>query len=317
MKGYVMAWEDMKNKRIAVLMGGLSAEREVSLASGASVHKALLARGYDAIAIDMGRDLAQVLLREKIGIAFICLHGRYGEDGSVQGLLEVMGIPYTGSGVLASAMAMNKIFSKKVFAARGLTVAPYRVVRHGEAAGLETLGFSLPVVVKPSQEGSSVGISIVRREEDMGPALDAAFAYDEEILVEEFIKGREIQVGILEERALGAIEIVPKKEFYDYEAKYTAGMAEHILPAPLPTELYRQVLKLGEEAHLALGCSGYSRVDFLVTEQDECYLLEVNTLPGMTYLSLLPEIAKGAGIGFEDLVEKILFSASLKIGNND
>jgi D-alanine-D-alanine ligase len=312
-----MARDDMKNRRIAVLMGGLSAEREVSLASGASVHKALLARGYDVVAIDMGRDLAQALIREKVEIAFICLHGRYGEDGAVQGLLEVMGIPYTGSGVLASAMAMNKIFAKKVFEACGLTVAQYRVVRRGGEASLETLGFSLPVVVKPSQEGSSVGVSIVRRVEDMGPALDAAFAYDEEILVEEFIKGREIQVGILEERALGAIEIVPKKEFYDYEAKYTAGMAEHILPAPLSPGLYRQVLRLGEEAHGALGCSGYSRVDFLVTERDECYLLEVNTLPGMTSLSLLPEIAKGAGIGFEDLVEKILVSASLKIGTGD
>jgi D-alanine-D-alanine ligase len=309
-----MAGEYMKDKRIAVLMGGLSAEREVSLSSGAAVHKALVARGYDAVAIDMGRDLSQVLIRERVEIAFICLHGRYGEDGAVQGLLEVMGIPYTGSGVLASAIAMNKIFAKKVFQARGLTVAPYRVVRRGGEPDPGTLGFSLPVVVKPSQEGSSVGVSIVRRAEELRPALNAAFAYDEEILVEEFIKGREIQVGILEERALGAIEIVPKKEFYDYEAKYTAGMAEHILPAPLPPELYRQVLKFGEEAHNALGCSGYSRVDFLVTEQEECYLLEVNTLPGMTSLSLLPEIARGAGIGFEELVEKILASASLKIG---
>jgi len=307
----------MMKKRIAVLMGGLSAEREVSLKSGAAVHKALVARGYDSVAIDMGRDLAQVLIREKVEIAFICLHGRYGEDGAVQGLLEVIGIPYTGSGVLASAMAMNKIFAKKVFQSWGLTVAPYRVVRRGEEPDLGTLGFPLPVVVKPSQEGSSVGVSIVRRPEDLRPALDAAFAYDEEILVEEFIKGREIQVGILEELALGAIEIVPKKEFYDYEAKYTAGMAEHILPAPLPPELYRQVLKLGEEAHNALGCSGYSRVDFLVTEQEECYLLEVNTLPGMTALSLLPEIARGAGIVFEELVEKILISASLKIGTSN
>jgi D-alanine-D-alanine ligase len=308
-----MAREDMKKKRIAVLMGGLSAEREVSLASGASAHRALVARGYDAVAIDMGRDLAQQLTREKVEIAFICLHGRYGEDGAVQGLLEVMGIPYTGSGVLASALAMNKIFAKKVFDACGLTVAQYRVVGRGGETCPDTLGFSLPVVVKPSQEGSSVGVSIVRRWEDLGPALDAAFAYDEEILVEEFISGREIQVGILEERALGAIEIVPKKEFYDYEAKYTEGMAEHILPAPLSPELYRKVLRLGEQAHGALGCSGYSRVDFLVTERDECYLLEVNTLPGMTSLSLLPEIARGAGICFEELVEKILISASLKI----
>jgi D-alanine-D-alanine ligase len=186
-------------------------------------------------------------------------------------------------------------------------------VQQGHETDLATIGFSLPVVVKPSQEGSSVGVSIVRRGEEFQPALEAAFAYDAEILVEEFIKGREIQVGILEEKALGAIEIVPKKEFYDYEAKYTPGMADHILPAPLSPDLYRQVLGAGEEAHRALGCCGYSRVDFLVTDEDECYLLEVNTLPGMTALSLLPEIARGAGIGFAELVERILATAALKI----
>jgi D-alanine-D-alanine ligase len=308
-----MTKEELKTKKIGVLMGGLSAEREVSLKSGAAVHQALLAQGYDAVAIDVGRDLAQVLVNEWVDVAFVCLHGRYGEDGAVQGLLELMGIPYTGSGVLASALAMNKIFAKKVFAAGGLLVAPYRVVRRGEETDLKALGFDLPVVVKPSQEGSSVGVSIVRRAEEMRQALATAFTYDAEILVERFVKGREIQVGILEERALGAIEIVPKKEFYDFEAKYTPGMAEHILPAPLPTELYRQVLAAGEEAHRALGCCGYSRVDFLVTDQSECFLLEVNTLPGMTALSLLPEIAQGAGIGFAELVERILASAAVKI----
>lgn len=308
-----MTKEELKEKKVGVLMGGLSAEREVSLESGAAVYKAFLERGYDAIAIDMGRDLAQILTKESVEVAFICMHGRYGEDGAVQGLLEVMGIPYTGAGVLASALAMNKIFAKKLFQASGLTVAPYRVVQQGHEPDLATLGFSLPVVVKPSQEGSSVGVSIVRRVEEYQPALEEAFAYDAEILVEQFIKGREIQVGILEERALGAIEIVPKKEFYDYEAKYTPGMADHILPAPLSPDLYRQVLGAGEEAHRALGCCGYSRVDFLVTDEDECYLLEVNTLPGMTALSLLPEIARGAGIGFVELVERILATAALKI----
>jgi D-alanine-D-alanine ligase len=309
-----MTREEMKTRKIAVLMGGLSAEREVSLASGASVHRALLARGYDSVAIDMGRDLAGQLAGEKIEVAFICLHGRFGEDGSVQGLLEVMGIPYTGSGVLASALAMHKVFAKQLFGANGMTIAPYRVLRRGGETGLDALGFSLPVVVKPSQEGSSVGVSIVRRSEDYRAALDKAFSYDGEILVEMFIKGREIQVGILEDRAMGAIEIVPKREFYDYEAKYTEGMAEHILPAPLPPDLYQRVLDAGEKAHGVLGCSGYSRVDFLVTEEGECCLLEVNTLPGMTDLSLLPEIARGAGICFEELVERILLSASLKIG---
>ncbi len=308
-----MTREELKKKKIGVLMGGLSAEREVSLKSGAAVHQALLARGYDAVAIDVGRDVAQALARETVEVAFVCLHGRLGEDGAVQGLLEVMGIPYTGSGVMASALAMNKIFAKTAFAANGLTVAPYRVLRRGESLEPASLPFPLPVVVKPSQEGSSVGVSIVRAEAEIGPALAEAFRYDEEILVERFVKGREIQVGILEDRALGAIEIVPKKEFYDFEAKYTAGMAEHILPAPLPAPLYEKVLREGERAHAALGCCSYSRVDFLVTEAEECFLLEVNTLPGMTALSLLPEIAGGAGIGFEELVERIALSASLKI----
>ncbi|HLO25841.1 MAG TPA: D-alanine--D-alanine ligase, partial [Geobacteraceae bacterium] len=237
-----MTRDELKTKKIGVLMGGLSAEREVSLKSGAAVHQALVARGFEAVAIDVGRDLGKVLAREAVEIAFICLHGRLGEDGAVQGLLETMGIPYTGSGVLASALAMNKIFAKTVFQASGLTVAPYRVLRRGETLDLGTLGFSLPLVVKPSQEGSSVGVSIVKDEAGIGPAMAEAFRYDEEILVEQFIKGREIQVGILDERALGAIEIVPKKEFYDFEAKYTDGMAEHILPAPLPGPLYRKVL---------------------------------------------------------------------------
>ncbi|HEY6838059.1 MAG TPA: D-alanine--D-alanine ligase [Geobacteraceae bacterium] len=308
-----MTREELKAKKIGVLMGGLSAEREVSLSSGNAVLTALKARGYDAVGVDVGRDLAQALDREKVEVAFVCLHGRYGEDGAVQGLLELKGIPYTGSGVLASALAMNKIFAKLVFAASGLTVAGYRVVRRGEDA-TALRGFSLPLVVKPSQEGSSVGVSIVRDEAKLLPAMELAFGYDAEILVEEFIKGREIQVGILDDKAMGAIEIVPKNEFYDFEAKYTAGMAEHICPPVLPKELYGKLLAAGEAAHRALGCSGYSRVDFLVTETGECFILEVNTLPGMTALSLLPEIAqKEAGICFEELVERIILSAAVKI----
>jgi D-alanine-D-alanine ligase len=308
-----MTNDELKTKKIGVLMGGLSAEREVSLKSGTAVHQALIARGYHAVAVDVGRDVGRVLTQESVEVAFICLHGRLGEDGAVQGLLETMGIPYTGSGVLASALAMNKIYAKTVFQGSGLTVAPYRVLRRGEKLDLTSPGFSLPVVIKPSQEGSSVGVSIVKGETEIAQALAEAFRYDEDILVEQFVKGREIQVGILDDRAIGAIEIVPKKEFYDFEAKYTAGMAEHILPAPLAAPLYRKVLDAGELAHRCLGCSCYSRVDFLVTETGECFLLEVNTLPGMTALSLLPEIAGGAGIGFEELVERILASAALKI----
>lgn len=302
----------MKSKKIAVLMGGLSAEREVSLKSGTAVHQALLGQGYQVLAVDMGRDLAAVLLDENIQAVFIALHGRYGEDGCVQGLLELMNIPYTGSGVLASALAMHKLYSKQTFTASGILTAPFRHFRRGEPVRLNDLPFGLPIVVKPVQEGSSVGVSIVKRETELAEALELAFRYDEEILVEQFIKGQEVQVGILDDQPIGAIEIVPKNEFYDYEAKYTDGMAEHIFPARLAADLYKKAQAIGLAAHRALGCKGYSRVDLLVTTDGDCYVLEVNTLPGMTALSLFPEIAaKGAGLPFEALVARIIESAAL------
>jgi len=302
----------MKSKRIGVLLGGLSAERDVSLKSGAAVHQALVAQGYNAVAIDVGRDLPEVLRREGVEVAFIALHGRYGEDGCVQGLLELLQIPYTGSGVLASALAMHKRYSKQTFAASGILTAPFCCYRRGETFVLADLPFALPLVVKPVQEGSSVGVSIVREEIQMAKALELAFHHDDEILVELFIKGQEIQIGILDDRPIGAIEIVPKNEFYDFEAKYTDGMAEHVFPARLEPELYEKAQQTGLAAHRALGCKGYSRVDLLVTAAGECYVLEVNTLPGMTALSLLPEIAaKGAGLQFETLVSRIIESAAL------
>jgi D-alanine-D-alanine ligase len=307
----------MKSKKIGVLYGGLSAEREVSLKSGAAVHQALVAQGYRAVAIDVGHDLADVLKREGIEAAFIALHGRYGEDGCVQGLLELLQIPYTGSGVLASALAMHKLYSKQTFAACGILTAPFYCCRRSEFVSLADLPFGLPLVVKPVQEGSSVGISIVREENQLEAALQLAFNYDDEILVEQYIKGQEVQVGILDDRPIGAIEIVPKNEFYDFEAKYTDGMAEHIFPAPLEQGLYEKAQQIGLAAHRALGCRGYSRVDLLVTTAGDCYVLEVNTLPGMTALSLFPEIAaKGAGLPFEALVSRIIESAELSIKVN-
>jgi D-alanine-D-alanine ligase len=307
----------MKSKKIGVLFGGLSAEREVSLKSGAAVHQALVAQGYNAVAIDVGRDLADVLKREGVEAAFIALHGRYGEDGCVQGLLELLQIPYTGSGVLASALAMHKRFSKQSFTASDILTAPFRCYRRGETVNIANLPFGLPLVVKPVQEGSSVGITIVKDETQLAAALEEAFRYDDEILVEQYIKGQEVQVGILNDTPIGAIEIVPKNEFYDFEAKYTDGMAEHIFPARLEPSLYKKAQQIGLAAHRALGCSGYSRVDLLVTPDGDCYVLEVNTLPGMTALSLLPEIAaKGAGLSFEALVSRIIESASFSIKVN-
>jgi D-alanine-D-alanine ligase len=304
----------MKGKKIGVLMGGLSAEREVSLKSGMAVHLALLQMGYNATAIDAGRELPEMLRKERIEVAFIALHGRYGEDGCVQGILELLGIPYTGSGVLASALAMNKLYSKQAFEAAGLTITQYVAVKYGQSCKASDLPFRFPVVVKPVQEGSSVGVSIVKSPEGLQAALDDSFRYDETVLVEQHVKGREVQVGILDNRPIGAIEIVPKKEFYDFEAKYSDGMAEHFFPARIDSGLYEKVQQEGLKAHQALGCDGYCRVDFLITDAGECYLLEVNTLPGMTALSLLPEIAlKGKGLSFEQLVERILQSASLKV----
>jgi len=295
-------------KRIGVLMGGMSSEREVSLASGAAVLEALRSKGYDAVGIDVGRDVAQRLLQDGIGVAFNGLHGKYGEDGAIQGLLAVLGIPCTGSGILASAMGMNKIVSKTLFRSYGLQVGPYHVVERGDRNGLAAAkdGIGLPLVVKPSCEGSSVGVSLVRDEKDYGPAAELAFSYDREILVEKYLQGMEVQVGILGDRALGAIEIVPRDVFYSYKAKYEKGMSDHFFPARIPRDLTQRVLDAGLAAHRALGCRGYSRADFIIDRDGVPFILEVNTLPGMTATSLLPEIAQGAGIRFPDLVEEIL-----------
>lgn len=307
--------EAMRNKRIGVLLGGMSAEREVSIQSGEAILSALAARGYEACRIDVDLDLPRRLKDEKIEVAFIGLHGRLGEDGAVQGLLEMMRIPYTGSGVLASALAMNKEMSRRIFRQADLPVPPSLLLRQGEEGRMMSsdLPFPWPMVVKPSQEGSSVGVTLVKGKKEMNRALVSAFAYGAEILIEPYIKGREIQVGILNDIALGAIEIIPKAAFYDYEAKYREGMAEHRFPAPLSKEEYRRALDLGLQAHRSLGCEGATRVDMLYGTEGRFTLLEVNTLPGMTALSLLPEIARGVGMIFEELVEKILLGARLKI----
>jgi D-alanine-D-alanine ligase len=297
------------NKKIGVLMGGLSSEREVSLSTGNAILTALRGKGYDAMAIDVGRDAGEQVRRAGIGVAFNGLHGKYGEDGAIQGLLEIMGIPCTGSGILASAMGMNKIISKMVFKNHGLQVGPYMVLDVDKQEQLNEVPsiMAYPVVVKPSSEGSSVGVSLVYRHEDLKAAAEHAFTYDREILVEKYIPGKEVQVGILGKRALGAIEIVPKNSaFYDYDAKYKEGGSAHFFPARISKDEYQRVLEAGRVAHSALGCRGYSRVDFIMNESGAPYILEVNTLPGMTATSLLPDIARGVGMPFPELVEEIL-----------
>jgi len=296
-------------------MGGLSAEREVSLKTGAALSAALARRGYRQKPILVDRDIAFLLREEAIDVAFIALHGRYGEDGAIQGLLELMQIPYTGSGIAASAVAMDKLLSRGLFKAHGIATPPTYTLNEIDAPTFraDALPFEWPVVVKPASEGSSVGITIAKTQSDFNAALKTAFHYGPKVLIEQYLSGMEVQVGILEDQALGAIEIRPKGAFYDYNSKYVPGMSEHFFPAPLAPDVYRKVLALGLEAHRALGCRGYSRADFLVTEGKHPYLLELNSLPGMTETSLMPEIAKGVGIDFETLVERILATAATEI----
>lgn len=307
--------DELKGKKVGVLFGGLSAEREVSLRSGAAVAGALRQLGYDVVEIDVGRDLPARLVAEKVDVAFLAVHGRYGEDGSLQGLLECMFIPYTGSGVLASALAMDKVHSKETFTAHGIPTPPYRTFKDAESAraGLDALPFPLPVVVKPSREGSSVGVHVCKTREEYFAAVDDAARFAGVILVEQFIKGREVQGGVLDDEALGVIEVRAAREFYDYEAKYKEGSGtQYLFPAPLPPEQYARVNEVCLGAHRALGCAGGTRSDVIVTESGGVFLLETNTLPGMTATSLLPKIAAGRGIDFPSLCERLLLGASLK-----
>jgi D-alanine-D-alanine ligase len=307
--------EELARKRVGILSGGLSVERDVSLRSGAAISEALRSLGYRVVEVDVQRDVALRLLDMSIDVAFIALHGRYGEDGSIQGLLESMHIPYTGSGVLASALGMEKVFSKQVFAAQGIPTPLFRSFETPEAAvaGLDALPFPFPVVVKPSREGSSVGVYICKSRDASLEAIPKASVLAGTILVEQFIAGREVQGAVLDDISLGAIEIVPAREFYDYEAKYTAGSGtKYLFPAPLPGPQYTKVNAVCLAAHRALGCSGATRSDCIVTTEGEVWLLELNTLPGMTTLSLLPKIAAGRGIDFPALCERLLLGASLK-----
>jgi D-alanine-D-alanine ligase len=301
-------------KKVAILYGGRSTERDVSLRSGAGCAEALRSRGYDVTPLDVDLEVAARLRELKADVAFVSLHGRWGEDGAIQGLLESMAIPYTGSGVLASALGMDKVFSKLLFRDEGLDVVEYRVFPREKAAhiGVGDLPFGLPAVVKPAGEGSSVGVHIVREAEALVAACLDAAAYKGEIIVERFVKGMEVNVAVLDRKALGAIEIVPSREFYDYVAKYTPGTTQYFYPARLPPEHVKRLNAAAETAHLALGCDGVTRVDFIVPPDGTPYILELNTLPGMTATSLVPKIAAGNGISFADLCERLLEGASLK-----
>jgi D-alanine-D-alanine ligase len=335
--------------KITVLMGGTSAERDVSLASGVRVAEALRSRGHEVLSVDTAHGILsapdeQALLGGKIvktippdvqalvrlnaqlpstlrslpstEVVFLALHGGQGEDGTLQALLDLTGVPYTGSGHLASALAMDKDLSKHLFRAAGVPTADWRMApvagegkrekgKGGFAADVER-ELGLPVIVKPSKQGSTVGLSIVRQIGELWDAIDEAAKYDDEVMVEQFIPGRELTVGILGDEALPVGEIIPVHEIYDYECKYTAGMAQEIFPADLTAEETRTVQDLARRAFRALKLRGYARIDFRMSPEGVFYCLEANTLPGMTALSLIPQAAAAAGISFPELCERIV-----------
>jgi D-alanine-D-alanine ligase len=334
--------------KVAVLMGGRSTEREVSFMTGKMVLKALDSERYLPVPVDaagLGRlpgstppslvdshHAQEALSPERLSagaadvmapegdaarpdVCFIALHGRYGEDGTIQGLLELLGIPYTGSGVLASALAMNKVMSKKLFRTEGIPTPEFRALR-GAAAGKEFLQewlagrseVGLPCVVKPNEQGSTIGLSIVRQRDAMAAALDLAFKYDQTVLIEQFVEGIEITAALLgneDPEVLPLVEIVPDGGFYDYERKYTPGATQEIVPARIPDDQAAVARDLAKKCHVALGCRGMSRVDMIVAG-DQVWVLEVNTIPGMTPTSLLPRAAAAAGIPFPQLVDRLI-----------
>lgn len=298
-------------KHVAVLLGGLSAEREVSLVSGGAVAKGLEAAGYKVTTLDVGADIAEKLAAMKPDVVFNALHGRYGEDGCVQGVLELLKIPYTHSGVMASSLAMNKAMARKIFASAGLRVAEGRVVHRDELMGKDPM--PRPYVVKPVSEGSSVGVKLFLENDNFFFTRDN-WPYGDEVLVEQYVPGREMTVAVLDDAALGVTELRVESGFYDYDNKYTAGRTTHICPAPLPPERYQEVMSMALTAHRALGCRGLTRSDFRYDDTDgkgTFYILELNTQPGMTPLSLAPEIANFVGIPFNELVDRMVKSARL------
>ncbi|GEL76135.1 D-alanine--D-alanine ligase family protein [Tenuibacillus multivorans] len=302
--------------KIAVLYGGTSKEREVSLSSGKGIIQALSKRGHDVVDIDFNpKDLEDVMEKIKtVDLVFIGLHGKQGEDGTVQGLLDLMGVPYVGSGVLASSLAMDKTKAKQIFYMNGIPIAKGNT--YGKHESQENIvedinqQFSLPIVIKPNQEGSTLGLTIVSDESQVKPAVELAFEHDFEILVEEYVKGREMTCAVIgkrgQEQSLPIIEIIPKSEYYDYESKYSAGGSEHICPAKIDETLTTKIQDYAVKAHQILGCETYSRVDFILKDNGDPIILEVNTLPGMTPTSLYPDAAKAVDMNYEEMLEQFI-----------
>lgn len=300
--------------KVAVLMGGWSAEREVSLKSGAAVLAALRARDVDAHGIDADQNVLSVLADGRFDRAFIILHGRGGEDGVVQGALEILGLPYTGSGVLASALGMDKLRTKQIWSGVGLPTPPYRLVESVAELAVAATDLGLPLAVKPSREGSSIGVSRVDDPAQFRSAWERAAACDSPILVEPWIRGQEYTGAVLHGEALPLIRLETPRNFYDYEAKYHADDTRYLCPCGLPPERELELRDLVRRAYAAVDGYGWGRVDLLVDERDRPWLLEVNTVPGMTDHSLVPMAARATGLSFEDLVWRILETSLVRSG---
>lgn len=308
-----------KNKLIAILCGGINSEREVSLRSGEAVYQALQNLGYkNSVKIDFSRNIVDDLKKIKPDIIFNALHGQYGEDGRIQGLLDILNIPYTHSGIVASAICMDKVLTNRLCESYGIKTPQFEILEKNQneqnKKSLAKIG--KPFVIKPINEGSSVGVEVILDGVDFD-IEKYEWKYGEKIILEKYIAGQEIQVAIMDNKALGAIEVRPKHLFYDYECKYTPGMTDYIMPAEIAKEKYDEVLGLALKCHIAVGCSGISRVDFILNNKNNgdnnFYLLEVNTHPGFTATSLVPKIAKHVNINFEEIVEYLIKSAKCGI----
>ncbi len=300
----------LKGKRIGVMMGGVSAEKEISLRSGRAVFEALRRTGLDVVPLEITseaeEEIRRVVTRSAVDVVFIVMHGGFGEDGRLQHILDKMDVPYTGPAARSSSAAMDKVVSRRSFEKAKLRVPKSRIWKKGTPRFLAALFLRYPLVVKPPAQGSSIGISFVTEPSQLPGALEEALKFDDRVLLEEFISGREITVSVLDGRALPIVEIVPKKGFFDFQAKYQKGLTDYIVPAPLSQEVTLRAQKDAVTAYRSLGCRHLSRVDMIVADDGTPYVLEVNTIPGMTETSLLPKAAQAAGITFEDLCLKIV-----------
>lgn len=306
-------WRD---KKVAVLMGGVTKEREISLKSGTAMSSALKRKGYNVVDIDVGHDVMDRIKKEKPDVALIALHGKFGEDGCIQGMLEMMRIPYSGTGVLGSSVGMDKVTCDIIAKQIGIPLpreVHFDLSREDESKFMAKLDIPYPLIVKPSREGSTINITIVHKPDELSPALKMASDSDSKIIVQQYISGKEITVGVLNGRALPVLEIAPKSGFYDYTSKYTKGMTEYIVPARISEECAKKLQKWSVEIFNTLDCLGAARCDYIVGKNEEPYFLEINTIPGMTELSLVPKAAAHIGMTFDDVVEEILSTASLKV----